>query len=124
MRRERRVPESDQGRAHPTVRVAVMLHYRYWYGEGVRDEGDFDDEEEVYDLRSLLLDVDGFRRVMFGAWNHPAAARWREDHPGPCSTGKPDTQADTRRWWFLMLPFDKAIHGQLLAAIGTKAKKR
>ena len=51
-----------------------MLHYRYWYGEGVRDEGDFDDEEEVYDLRSLLLDVDGFRRVMFGAWNHPAAA--------------------------------------------------
>ena len=66
-----------------------------------------------------------FRRVMmFVAWNHPAAVRWREDHPGPCSTGKPDTQADIRRWWSLMLPFDKAIHGQLLAAIGTKAKKR
>ena len=57
---------------------------------------------------------------MFNAWNHPAAVLWREDH----CTGKPDTQADIRRWWFLMLPFDKAIHGQLLYAIGTKAKKR
>ena len=76
-------------------------------------------------MRSLLLDVDEFRRVMmFDAWNHPAAVRWLEYHPGPCSTWKPDTQADIRRWWFLMLPFDNAIHGQLLAAIGTKAKKR
>ena len=38
-------------------------------------------------------------------------------------TGKPDAQAD-REWWFFTLPFDKAIHGQLLAAIGTKAKTR
>ena len=71
-------------------------------------------------MRSLLLDVDEFRRVMFGAWCHPAVDRWLDDH----RTGKPDTQADIRGWWFLKLPFDKAIHGQLLAAIGTKAKTR
>ena len=51
------------------------------------------------------------------------AARWRMEKEVH-RTGKPDAQTDLRGWWFLTLPFDKAIHGQLLAAIGTKAKKR
>ena len=63
-----------------------------------------------------MLDVDAFVRIM-------RKNAWRHTKKGD-STGKPDTQADIRRWWSLMLPFDKAIHGQLLAAIGTKAKKR
>ena len=70
-----------------------------------------------------MLDVDEFRRVMFRGWNHPEAARWRMEKEVH-RTWKPEAQADLRGWWLLTLPFDKAIHGQLLAAIGTKAKKR
>jgi len=70
-----------------------------------------------------MLDVDEFCRVMFRGWNHPEAARWRMEKEVNF-TWEPDTQADIRGWWFFTLPFDKAIHGQLLAAIGTKAKKR
>ena len=78
--------------------------------------------EDVRGLsQGLMLDVDAFVHIMEeNAWKTPEAARWLEDH----RTGKPDTQADIRGWWFITLPFDKAIHGQLLAAIGTKAKKR
>ena len=59
-----------------------------------------------------MLDVDAFIRIM------------EKDF-----TGKPDAHAGEetcahRGWWFKRLPFDKAIRGQLLAAIGTKAKKR
>ena len=89
----------------------------YWY-------------EDVRELSQLMLDVDAFEHIMEeNAWRTPEAAHlripeeahfWLEDRP----TGKPDTQADIRRWWFLTLPFDKAIHSQLLAAIGTTAKKR
>jgi len=59
-----------------------------------------------------MLDVDAFVRII------------EKDF-----TGKPDARAGEetgahRGWWFKRPPFDKATHGQLLAAIGTKAEKR
>ena len=68
-----------------------------------------------------MLDVDAFVRIMRkNAWRHTKKGDF---------TGKPDAHAGEetcahRGWWFKKLPFDKAIHGQLLAAIGTKTKKR
>ena len=68
-----------------------------------------------------MLDVDAFVRIIKkNAWRQTE----EEDF-----TGKPDAHAGEetgahRGRWFKRLPFDKAIHGQLLAAIGTKAKKR
>jgi len=67
-----------------------------------------------------MLGIDAFDRVM----NDARRQTEEEDF-----TGKPDARAEEetcahRGWWFLTLPFDKAIHGQLLATIGTKASKR
>jgi len=67
----------------------------------------------------MLLDVDEFDRVMSDAWEtSDAAGRQTEEED---FTEKPDAHAGEetcthRGWWFLTLPFDKAIHGQLLGS--------
>ena len=67
----------------------------------------------------MLLDVDEFDRVMSDAWEtSDAAGRQTEEED---FTEKPDAHAGEetcthRGWWCLTLPFDKAIHGQLLGS--------
>ena len=98
------------------IRLCVLAIALYQYD----DLSQFN--EVVRDLSKLMLDADEFEHIMNEySWNENA---WRTPEETHFWLEKPDTQADIRRWWFLTLPFDKAIHSQLLAAIGTKAKKR
>ena len=85
------------------------------------------EEDDLGLSQGSMLDVDAFVRIMEDAWRTPDAVGWQTEEED--FTGKPDAHAGEetclhRGWWFKRLPFDKAIHGQLLAAIGTKAKKR
>ena len=71
------------------------------------------DEEDDSDLGSML-DVDAFDRVMNDAWKTSDAAGWQTEEED--FTGKPDAHAGEgtcahRGWWFLTLPFNKAIQG-------------